>query len=57
MDRYRNYPDRPDLVICRDCSSRSTVVTIPRDEVAPHNQLHERNVGWGDPVKGASIPD
>lgn len=38
--RYRDYADRRDLAICGDCSSRTTLALIPRDEIAEHDQWH-----------------
>lgn len=38
--RYGDYPDRPDLTICHDCSTRATGIAIPRDEIPNHDQWH-----------------
>jgi hypothetical protein len=38
--RYRDHQDRLDLVICGDCSTRSTLVVIDRDEIAEHDAWH-----------------
>lgn len=41
-NRYRPYTqDRPDLLRCLDCSSRSTLVLIPADEREAHDELHD----------------
>lgn len=41
-NRYHDYPDpnRPDLVICHDCTSRNYAVAIPRDEIPQHDDWH-----------------
>jgi len=39
-DRYRPYADRPDLVRCVDCSTRSTVALVMVDELADHEETH-----------------
>jgi hypothetical protein len=35
--RYRDYPDRLDLVICGDCSTPDELTLIARDETAEHD--------------------
>lgn len=40
QSRYRDYQDRLDLVICGDCSTRSLLALIPRDEIAEHDAWH-----------------
>lgn len=40
-DRYRDYPDRLDEVICGDCSTRATLALIPRDGMGEHDAWHE----------------
>lgn len=39
--RYRAMTDRADVVVCGDCSSRATVVTIPNDELQQHDGWHD----------------
>lgn len=41
-DRYRDYQDRLDLVICGDCSTRSRLYLIDRDEMPEHDEWHEQ---------------
>lgn len=43
-ERYRNYPDRLDLVICGECSTRATLTLIERDEIAEHDRDHSYQV-------------
>ena len=38
-DRYATYKER--FLICRQCSTRSTVFTIPADERPQHDAYHE----------------
>lgn len=40
-DRYADHWSRADLVICHDCSDRSLVVVIPREEIAQHDAWHD----------------
>jgi hypothetical protein len=40
LERYENLPDRPDLVICRDCSSRSFGYLLARKEIPAHDYQH-----------------
>ena len=40
-DRYRNYPDRLDLAICSDCSSRELLYLIDREEIPAHDAWHD----------------
>jgi hypothetical protein len=40
-DRYKRLNDRR-VVLCTDCSSRMTGVTIPSDEVKEHDRWHTR---------------
>jgi hypothetical protein len=42
--RYRDYQDRLDLVICGDCSTRSTLAVIDRDEMVEHDAWHAEQV-------------
>lgn len=52
-DRYSDYPDRPDLVVCRDCSSRSHLAAIRRDEIEEHDRGHaEFDPNWRDQERG-----
>lgn len=44
-DRYAAHYDRADLLICRECSTRVQVVTIPADEDELHNQWHAAAAG------------
>lgn len=37
-ERYRDYPDRLDLVICGTCSTRATLALIDRDEIPEHEE-------------------
>lgn len=39
--RYRDYADRAELIICSDCSDRTTLVVIDRDEIPEHDIHHE----------------
>lgn len=39
-DRYIVIAEDRSSVICRDCSTRSTVVRIPADELGAHNDWH-----------------
>ena len=41
MSRYRNYGDRADLAICGDCSTRSRLVVVDREEIPEHDVWHE----------------
>jgi hypothetical protein len=43
-DRYAAYPDRADVLLCKDCSTRSTGHLIPADEVADHDVWHDEQV-------------
>ena len=45
MARYRDYPDRLDLVICGDCSTRALLYLIPRDEQLEHDAWHAAGGG------------
>lgn len=39
MERYKWLNDRR-IVLCNDCSTRSTAVTIPSDETDAHDDWH-----------------
>jgi len=39
-NRYRDHPDRLNLVICGECSTRSTLAVIYRNEIPAHNLSH-----------------
>lgn len=41
VDRYRDYQDRLDLVICGECSDRTMLYLIPREEMAEHDAWHD----------------
>lgn len=38
--RYAELEDWSTTVVCRECSTRSTVVAIPVDEIADHDRWH-----------------
>lgn len=41
--RYREFSmiNRPDLVMCRECSTRTRAVAIRRDEIPEHDDWHD----------------
>lgn len=41
MSRYRDHGDRADLAICGDCSTRTTLVVVDREEIPEHDVWHE----------------
>jgi hypothetical protein len=49
--RYRSHGDRLDLLVCGECSSRTTLVSISRDEVEDHDAWHDD----ADPVPGRFV--
>lgn len=39
-DRYEALPDRADVLLCRECSTRTLGYCIPIDEVEAHDTWH-----------------
>jgi hypothetical protein len=44
MARYRDYLDRADLVICGDCSTRTLLCVVEREEIPEHDKMHTYQV-------------
>jgi len=45
-ERYRAWPDRADLLMCQECSSRTQVALIPADERQEHDDWHAEQLEW-----------